>query len=287
MISCDEFKKFIKANHYIFEILEKRQISYLLARNWIEKWFSNGEKFSVSEDDKYKLDALRDSLFEYEIFEEIKENEIKNKIRQQFENLINSIKEKQEENNIGIAIAPYLFTWNFKRFRKYFHKKNDFDVFSYFTELGNFVKNKKEDICRFSNKHLFKDEIEEENVKEIFNKINERCKELGIGEEEPINVIKILHIFAPYYFPLIDNSIARSIRLKEKNKSLTFDDYCKWMRCLKNKINCLVKCDVIKELEDEFAQSFLKLIDEGLYIINSTNLRRRLKEYFTEFLNFT
>jgi len=106
--------------------------------------------------------------------------------------------------------------------------------------------------------------------------INEKLKELGIKENEPVGVAKLLHIFAPYYFPLIDNRIAETTGLKQRGESLTVDKYIKWMEGLKNWIRSYNE-EKIKSIENQYSKSILKLIDEGFYVMCSVNLSLRIK----------
>lgn len=52
-------------------------------------------------------------------------------------------------------------------------------------------------------------------VKLVFEILCKELKNLGINENEPIGTIKILHIIAPFYIPLLDNPIAEALK-KEK-----------------------------------------------------------------------
>jgi len=96
---------------------------------------------------------------------------------------------------------------------------------------------------------------------------------LEIGRNEPIGTIKVFHIFAPYYFLLLDNPIASSLGITRGNNT-SAKKYVEWMRTLKNWLQNYA--DVVEKLEEEYGESILKLVDEGLYIMCTVSLKRRV-----------
>lgn len=199
------------------------------------------------------------------------------KIDAQFRTMIEEYLKIGEIENVGFALAPYLFVWNFQRFKEYFRKKPEFRLDEYFKELGNFLKQKKQEIKYFQNKKLVKDEIERDKIAGLFSDLNDKLRELGIRENEPIGTIKILHAFSPYYFPLIDNAIAKTFELIRSWETLNLTHYLRWMDYIKQ---WLSKYDqkMIEKLEKDCQRSILKLVDQALYIMCSVNLRRRMKK---------
>lgn len=273
MIEDNELKKWVESTHCIFEIFEGRYDAYPLAKKWVDEWFQTG-KFVVLESDKRRLENLP-SNFDYEAFG-IQDATTKNKINDQFTKLLTTITNGLRGNSVGFAISPYMFTWNFRRFKEYFKRRRNFNMSEYFDGLSKFVEEKKEDFHRLKNKKLVVDKINENTVTTIFNETNNTLKQLGINQNEPVGTAKLLHILAPYFFPLIDNPIATAVGLKNRRKSLTSSDYYNWMIYLQNWLK--PRDNIIKEVEKDFNLSILKLVDEGFYVMSSINLSLRLAE---------
>lgn len=176
---------------------------------------------------------------------------------------------------MGFAVAPFLFTWNFQRFKEYLKQRPDFDLEPYFRQLGTFLESKRSELELFKQKRLV-EKIEANNVKRIFEEINSKLKELGVGTNEPIGVAKLLHLFAPGYFPLIDNKIANATGLlPSKWESLTSNSYVDWMNMLRGWLQNY--SEVVEELQNKFDSSILKLVDEGLYVMSTVKLRSRVR----------
>jgi hypothetical protein len=93
---------------------------------------------------------------------------------------------------------------------------------------------------------------------------------VGKKHDEPVATIKILHILTPNYFPLWDNSMARSVGLKR----VTLDGAITWMKRLRLWLQNYV--DVLEKLEKEFELPMLKLVDESFYIMCTVKLRNRV-----------
>ncbi|MHA1280828.1 MAG: hypothetical protein ACTSQ8_27110 [Candidatus Helarchaeota archaeon] len=283
MMEQTDFERWVKAVHSVFEIFEGRYNAYPICRQWVDGWF-NDESFTINSDNKEGLSQLI-ANFDYNAFknrnwgekDEEKWNEFIGKIDSQFKRLL---KEQLIGSNIGLGIAPYLFTWNFQRFKEYFKRKENFDLFSYFENLGNFVNDIKNELINFREMKIYYNEVSDIEIREIFDTINSKLKALGINQNEPVGVAKLLHIFAPDYFPLIDNPIAEATGLKKRTSGygerLTVDKYLKWMKSLKRWIE-LYDNKKITEIEKQYNESILKLIDEGFYVMSSVKLNLRIK----------
>ena len=274
MFSKEDFVKWIKASHDLFEIFEGRHDAYPLAIRWVEEWFKNG-KFNVKDCDKQRIRDLINN-FNFEVFDI--EDSIIDEIESELKSLSEEISKRQ--SNVGFAISLYLFTWNFQRFKKYYFKKNNknnnnFLLLNYFENVGNELEKLKNDFKYFRKKDLIKDNIEEDKIKDIYDQVHEILSSFGIGENEPIGTIKVLHIFSSHYFPLLDNPIAEQMGLKKHdNDKIDNEKYITWMKVLKNWLENYK--DEIPDLENKYGYSILKLVDEGFYIMCSMNLRNRI-----------
>lgn len=272
-----DFKKWIVASHILFEIFEGRYDVYMVCRDLVKEWLNNGKcKIKEEQVDRIKLSIEK---FDYDIYLpkliNAKNNakELGQKIVKFFEDNINC-----EMDNPGWCVAPYLFTWNFRRFGEYLKKRGIFDVADYFKKLGCYIKKVKEQIERvdkkFYDRKLYKDEINETLVREVFTLLNNGLKEIsGVKQNEPVGTIKILHIIYPDYFPLLDNYIAKAVL----GAKAVLDEGA-YIRFMKKVKGYLKKYDSYKlvRLERKFNLSILKLMDEGLYIMCSVNLNRRV-----------
>jgi len=168
----------------------------------------------------------------------------------------------------------FFFTWNLRRFKRYYSRKTDFSLLDYFENVGKEITKLKKQIEYFRSENLVIDEIYEGEVIETYNKVNEVLKSAGIGNNEPIGTIKFLHILSPNYFPLLDNPIAEQMGLKEKGVSVNAELYVEWMQKLKTWLENYI--DDVKKLESKYGSSILKLVDEGFYIMCSVNLHIRV-----------
>ena len=272
MLEKDEFEGWIRSSHTMFEIFDGRYDAYPLSALWVKEWFNSGS-FGINKEHLGRISILLEN-FAYEAYGV--RGELKEKIDREFKNFIKASFHEGKNENIGFAIAPYLFTWNFQRFKEYFKKKEDFNIEFYFKGLGVFLKSRIERLESFRSKRLISDQIENESIKTIFNEINSKLKEIGTENNEPVGTIKLLHVFAPYYFPLIDNEMAKAIWgvLSSKRESLTSNSYLKWMSALKSWLQNYI--EVIEKVEKEYNSSILKLVDEGLYMMISVKQRARV-----------
>lgn len=271
-LSEDEFKRWVKASHELYEIIEGRYDAYPLSRNWVQQWLDFGKSIVK----KAELDRLDDIIqnFKYEAFG-IRDKETKTKIHRQFLALLDHIKQEQPQN-IGFMISPYLFTWNFQRFKEYFSRRSNFNLKQYFWTLGDHLETNKKDFQRFENKKLVYDDIIDEAIEDVFYRIQNKLRAIGINQNEPVGTIKILHILAPRYFPLLDNSEAKGLRLVSRTQraSLTVHNYLRWMKRLK--VWLREYSNSIKRIEKDLSLSILKLVDEGLYLMSSVKLQTRI-----------
>jgi len=280
MLERHEFKRWIEASHAMFEIFEGRYDAYPLAKKWVQEWFSFGN-FVVEEDHLNRTFALIEN-FDYEVYDV--KGEFKEKIDGMFRNFLRDNLCIGRNEDIGFAVSPYLFTWNFRRFKEYFKKRPDFNIEQYFRNLGDFLKNLKNELESFRNRRLIFDQLRRKEIEEIFDQVNNKLKEIGMGYNEPVGTIKLLHIFAPCYFPLIDGDIAETVGLihshfvrgRRRRESLTSDSYFKWMSALKVWLQRY--SDVVEKLENEHNFSILKLVDEGLYMMSTVKQRARVAE---------
>ena len=271
MITDREFKGWVEATHSLFELLEGRYDAYPLAKKWVDEWCQAGS-FTVSSQEAERLRSLKEN-FDYGVFR-VKVTD-RTCIDSQFAKLVDFVVSPQaSKENVGIAIAPYFFTWNFNRFKHYFAAIPGFVLQSHFLGLGEFIQHQWEMIASLRTKHLMIDEVDEKEIAQAFDSVNENLKRLGTGHNEPVGTAKLLHILAPYYFPLIDNAIARAVGLKAEKRSLTPSDYSKWMVHLKQWIQ--PRGELIRELERSVGLPIVKLVDEGLYVMCSVNLSARL-----------
>jgi len=283
MLEGKEFKEWIEASHVFFKIFEGRYDAYPLAKKWAQEWFSSKD-FTVSEKDTEIVGSLIKD-FDYYVFRDFRDRverdddkwkKLVNRADQQFKMLIGNNFKGGKYENVGFAVAPFLFTWNFQRFKEYFKRRGDFDLEKYFEELGNFFKSKRSELGFFREKNLVSESIENERIEGIFREINAKLGGLGIKMNEPIGTAKLLHILAPCYFPLIDNKIAKATGLLPyKGETLASNSYINWMNTLKDWLQNYG--EVVEELQTRFNSSILKLIDEGLYMMSTVKLQSRVR----------
>ena len=267
MLSKEEFVRWIDASHDLFQVFEGRYDAYPIARRWVDELFSKG-RFSIDDSDRERLGKLVNNL-NFDAFG-IKEK-VKESIRSELTALLDRIDDHQ--SSAGFAVSFFLFTWNLQRFRKYFERKPEFSLVEYFEQVGEGLEKAKDTLLSFRNRNLLFDEINESEVKDVFYRINEILREVGIRNNEPIGTIKLLHMFFPAYFQLLDNPIAVQLGLKLRNKSIDAEFYIGWMMKLKNWLSNYK--EVVSELENRHDYGILKLVDEGLYIMCSVNLQIR------------
>lgn len=269
MLKSEEFITWIETSHALFELFESRFDAYPLARRWVDEWYEKG-CFKPEREELERLRSLVSGLNPraWEIREEIWSS-----MSEQLHQLIGHL--QGSVSNVGLAIAHYLSIWNIRRFTTYFERRRDFSLTSYFTLLGEQLEEMKSELARYRLMSLLRDRVEEDRVRRLFRRVNTVLRELGIGQDEPVGTIKVLHIFAPYYFPLLDNPIASSLSItRGKQGKISAKKYVEWMHTLKNWLQNYA--DVVEKLEEEYGESILKLVDEGLYIMCTVSLRKRV-----------
>ena len=160
MLEKSEFENWIKASHALFEIFEGRYDAYPLAKKWVQQWFSF-EEFIVEKQDITVINGFIED-FDYNVFRNFRDpferddanwERLKNRINNQFKGLVKKNFDLGKRGNVGLAIAPFLFTWNFQRFKEYF-KRETIDLEYYFKELGRFTENKRGNLEVFKDKKL-------------------------------------------------------------------------------------------------------------------------------------
>jgi len=277
MIDEQSLIRWLKGADEIFEALEGRGDAYNLCRKWIETWFSC-EKFCITEEDEIFLKEFDLLIFNEGVKERMKKDLV-------------FIKKRLTEHTkeISFALSLYLISWNIRRFETYFQRDVNFSFEDFFTSLndvfnGGFLSNI-EELRKF---HLFKNQIKKDLIMSIYEKLHRKLKQIGTGtQNEPVSTIKIMHIIAPYYIPLLDNPIAEALK---KEKVCEFFSYrpgrywgieidqnsmIEYMAWIKEKFSPFSRA--VFSLESEKRKSFLKLLDQALYIRYSIDIGRRLK----------
>lgn len=278
MIDKRSLIRWLKGADEIFEALEGRGDAYNLCRRWVEEWFSCG-KFCITDEDRNFLKE-----FELLVFNET----VKSKI----ENNLARLKEKLESytENIGFAFSLYLISWNIRRFEIYFERNTDFSFENFFVSLKEvFNQEFLERLKALRKFHLLKNEIENDLVMNIYKKLHQKLREIGTGtQNEPVSTIKIMHIVAPSYIPLLDNPIAEALKKEKVCEFFSYrkgrdrgieidpDSLIKYMAWIKENFSSF--SDTILSLELEKHKSFLKLLDQAFYIRYSIDIGRRLKD---------
>ncbi|MHA1238397.1 MAG: hypothetical protein ACTSSJ_04010 [Candidatus Odinarchaeia archaeon] len=277
MMSGESLIRWLKGADEIFDALEGRGDAYNLCRRWVEEWFTS-KKFCITEEDERFLNE-----FDLLVFNENVKSKIKLNL-EQFKRKINQYRDK-----LAFAFSLYLISWNIRRFEKYFEINPDFSFGNFFTALNEvFNKELLEDIKKLRGSHLFKCEIEERLIASVFERLNQKLKQIGAGtQNEPVATIKILHIIAPYHIPLLDNPIAKALKKervceffpyrmgKYRGIEINKSSLVKYMKWIKNKFSAF--SHLIFSLEREMNKSFLKLLDQAFYIRYSIDIGRRLK----------
>lgn len=280
MLDKNQFEEWINASHKFYEIFEQRYDAYPMAIRWVQQWQSF-DKFII---DNKEITAVGSLVRNFDCnafrspgdFErnDWKWNMFATKITERLKAFVASNIRSGESRDIGKAVSLYLLTWNFQRFKEYFKHDEQFDLEYYFRELGNFLEMKKGVLKHYQAKSLTSDGTEDIEIKRVFSEVNVKLKELGKGQNEPVGTAKLLHIFAPNYFPLIDNSEAQAMGLTERQETLTISHYLNWMDALKKWLQNYA--DVISKLEKQHNSTIIRLVDEGLYMMSTVKQQRRV-----------
>ena len=258
MLSKNEFEVWVRSSHGFYTIFESRGDFYPLSLRLVEEWWRNNGRYYINDE---MLRFLQSGLqyLDYTIFG-IKEA-LKSVVANAFNEFLSKYFTVGEHSNVGVAIAPYLFIWNIKRFKKYFEENPQFSLSNYFIALGHEIDRLRDEIAYFRSKRLVDSDVDSDEL-----------KVRGLLK----TVIKILHILVPNYFPLLDNSIAIAVRLKNSAKEpITLDMYVTWMKKLKAWLQNYI--DVLEKLEKEFKLPMLKLVDECFYIMCTVDLSKRIQ----------
>lgn len=273
MFEQDEFEGWIKASHAMFETLEGRQDAYPVTVFWIQQWFDS-KNFRVLEEQYTRISTLIEN-FDYEIYGV--NEKLQREIEGQLKGLLHDSLSIGEHSNVGFALSPFIATWNFWRYKQYFEQGN-FNLKQHFEELGEYFGSIKTELDYFRNKRLLNETIDKEKVSDLFNKVNSKLQQIGVGYNEPIGTVKLMHVFAPFCFPLIDNDIGKAFKLLKwigyRYESLSFEHYLRWINSLKGWLSNYL--DVSEKVERDLRYSILKLVDEGFYVMCSVNLKYRL-----------
>jgi hypothetical protein len=275
MLSKNEFEVWVRSSHGFYTIFESRGDFYPLSLRLVEEWWRNNGRYYINDE---MLRFLQSGLqyLDYTIFG-IKEA-LKSVVANAFNEFLSKYFTVGEHSNVGVAIAPYLFIWNIKRFKIYFEENPQFSLSNYFIALGHEIDRLRDEMAYFRSKRLVDCDInsDEPKVRELLKTVIKILRRLSIEyvgkkHEEPLATIKILHILAPNYFPLLDNEIAKAVGLKRAR----MDTYITWMKRLKSWLQNYV--DVLEKLEKEFGLSMLKLVDECFYIMCTLDLSKRIQ----------
>jgi len=275
MLSKNEFEVWVRSSHGFYTIFESRGDFYPLSLRLVEEWWRNNGRYYINDE---MLRFLQSGLqyLDYTIFG-IKET-LKSVVANAFNEFLSKYFTVGEHSNVGVAIAPYLFIWNIKRFKTYFEENPQFSLSNYFTALGLEIDRLRDEIAYFRSKKLVDCDInsDEPKVRELLKTVIKILRRLSIEyvgkkHEEPLATIKILHILAPNYFPLLDNEIAKAVGLKRAR----MDTYITWMKKLKSWLQNYV--DMLEKLEKEFGLPMLKLVDECFYIMCTVDLSKRIQ----------
>jgi hypothetical protein len=281
MLSRDEFEVWVRSCHGLYTIFESGPDFYPISLQLVEEWWRNNGKYHINDEilkSLYsKLQYLDNKYYEHFGVK----GDLQGILSSAFNEFISRHFTIGEHDNIGVAIAPYLFTWNLKRFIEYFKRNPQFKLSDYFIALGREVSMLKDEIAYFRGKRLIDSDIEsdENRIRNLYDTIWRILKKLNISyvgkeekeEKEYVGTVKILHILAPNYFPLSDNKIAKAVGLKG---DITWSKYITWIKGLKLWLQNYV--DVLERLENEFKSPMLKLIDESFYIMSSVTLSKRV-----------
>jgi hypothetical protein len=266
-----EFIAWIDAGHTIFNHFEGRNDAYPLARKWSEQWLVEGE-IHVEKPD---LERVRSLMREFDPSMFSASRAIGKALVESFSELVETHL-SASKTNIGLGLAPLLFTWNFRRYKTYAENGWNVGLPIYFRALGDYLTQIRPQLKTFSSRDFFDKDEPKPDLKDLFTKINERLKHSGIGQNETVGTVKLLHVMFPSLLPLIDNPIASALGLKVEGTSLDYSIYHNWINTLKRNLAPYSK--VAKSLETKYSLTILKLVDEALYIMCSAKLKKRVNE---------
>ena len=301
-----KFENAIRAGHHLFLFTTFIGVDhpYLMAIRCAKDWLDRGS-FEISDRDIKRVREHFEENLQKQGFENFRNmKDYIEKDSEKWENIVKGLVELRddiiellEENKgeckiIGVGLAPYLFTWNIQRFKEYvkvyiYIKRNEtFNVKNYFKDLGDILNELRNDIREFKDLRLVdEDSVPKEKVEKLFNSLNEKLRKIGIGQNEYIMTIKILHALSPSFFPLLDNKILDALKNSKCDINKDSRGYIKWMEHLQTWLKGYL--DVIPTIEEELDQTILKLVDELLYVTYSIKLEnyvKKLRDYVENLL---
>ncbi len=269
-LTAQQFAEFVSAGHALFNLFEARWDFHPAAARAASDWLAT-ETFEIAGDTASRVAVWSQGADE--AFG-IRRGQEHDRFVACVAHLADALR-SQPRQNIGLGLAPYFFTWNARRFIEYLRKKKDFDAVAYFQRFGDFLVTSRRKLSRASRLELLSEAGPPDDS--LWDSIHELLKTLGINQNEPVGTIKILHIFAPRYFPLLDNRIAEAFHLKQIREPITKAVYFgTWLPKVRGWLGSFG--DAPMRLEREMGGSILKLIDEAFYVISSIDLSRRAGE---------
>ncbi len=114
MIEKDEFERWTKSAHNIFEIFEGRHDAYPLCQKWTRDWLDNGI-FRITEEELRRANNSIEN-FNYDAFRDKKDKDDKewkefiDKIKSGISDFMEVFAKTNSNDNIGFGVALYLFT---------------------------------------------------------------------------------------------------------------------------------------------------------------------------------
>jgi hypothetical protein len=151
MLSKDEFEVWVRSCHGLFTVFESRSDFYPLSLQLVEEYWRNNGKYHINGEVLKSLHSKLQHL-NYKYFGI--EGDLERVISNAFNEFISRHFTIGEHDNIGVAIAPYLFTWNIQRFKKYFEENPQFNLSDYFLALGHEISMLKDEIAYLERKGL-------------------------------------------------------------------------------------------------------------------------------------
>ena len=261
----EQFYNWISASHKIFETFEDRKEVYIYCLRWVDEYFEKG-RFTFTEDMKNNLLESVSKLY-------IKDKDVENFLKLEYRRFIVNI--SKNNNKLAFAYAPYLMFWNVRRFEEYFKVDKNFNLVKYFEKLNEYIRGFNTVFKILRGRHILDDDINKKSIKILLGELNQILKNLSpLNQNEYIMAIKILHIIAPYYFPLLDNPIIEALK-KVVDVGKDEEGYLRYIKFVRDFLtNYYFEC---KKLESEFNLPIIKLLDEALYVRYSMDLVRHLR----------
>ena len=264
MFTEAEFAKFIHWGHQqSLKNLSSGPLWHQICSQCASEWLREGH-FTFEETFTTSVQTLPND-FNYERYKVA--GQVRTRLKSELVRLKDAIF-AGDGTNIGFGIAPYLFVWNIRRFIKY-SERPSFNVARYFEHLRERLQPMMTTLEKAYQRDLLSDGRDIGLEEEIWDNVHDILKQLGIGPNEPVGTIKVANIFAPSYFPLLDNPIAEAMGLKNQGQPMTKDIYLNhWLPDLRG---CLLNFgDRARQLEQELGRPILKLADQAYFYRYST-----------------